>query len=320
MSDPRKGPPIAMKTKPCAASIALFLGVHSLFASVLVTDITTQSDIDRLCPYTLLQIGGPRDGELLVGSESWVGGNIGKAKDTSDNFLKLSSSHVTGEAHWETNVTYDESSSTVDGGDHEKTQAEFTAIRNSALDVAADLAALPGVNDGGFDLNNQDRTIVGNGGVNVFHVTSNFHLNGSTLTLEGGEHDVFIFNIPMGKQFELNSGAEIALSSDLDPRRVVFNVAGEVGGPGGLDDTKIQESLFRGTLIATGRNVLVNDNEYAEGNGLYGSIITGGKLIFEESDITHECFEPLSAIPESSTFALCLLGAGLLGLKRSRTS
>jgi len=283
-----------------------------------VTDITTQADLDRLCPYTLLQIGGDRDGELLVGSESTVGGHVGKAKDTSDNELKVSSSQITGEAHWETGVNYDESSSTVTGGNHEKPSVDFAAIRASALVVAADLAALPGTDDGGFDLNNTDRTIIGTGGVNVFHVTSDFNLDGSKLTLQGGENDVFIFNIKMGKDFILNSDAEIALSAGLDPRRVVFNVAGEVGGPGGKDDTSIQESTFRGTLLAAGRNVLIADNEYAEGHGLYGSIITGGKLSFQESDIVHECFEPLSAVPEPGMLSLLFVGCCLLGVRRSR--
>lgn len=95
MSDPKNGPPIARKTTACAASVALFLGAHSLFASVLVADITTQSDVDRPWSFALLQIRGPRDGKLLVGSESWVEGNTGRVQETL--VLFLSSFHVKGE-------------------------------------------------------------------------------------------------------------------------------------------------------------------------------------------------------------------------------
>lgn len=72
----------------------------------------------------------------------------------------------------------------------------------------------------------------------------------------------------MGKQFELNSGAEIPLSPDLDLCRV------------GLTP-QFRESLFRGTRIATGRRAHVNDSEDAKSHGLYGLIVTGGELLFE---------------------------------------
>lgn len=291
------------------------LSVGAALASVQVTELIDYDKAGLLCPYTLLQIGGPRDGELLVGSESWVGGNVGKAKDDKDNELKVSSSTITGEAHWETDVNYLESSSTVLGGNQEKSPAVFDAISDAAHDISAELASHPGTSDGGFNLNNTTRTITGNGGVNIFHVTSDFVINNSTLTLNGGPEDVFVFNIPMEKDFQINSNAEIALSSEMDPRRVIFNVLGDVE-ESGPDTANIQESTFRGTLLAPGRNVNVGDNEYDEGHGLYGSIITGGKLTFQESDITHECFNPLVAIPEPGVFNLLLGTAGLLLLRR----
>ena len=124
--------------------------------------------------------------------------------------------------------------------------------------------------------------------------------------------DFFIFNIAMEREFKI-TGSDIVLSG-VDPSRVLFNVLGLVP-QSGPDDAIIQESLFYGTLLAPGRHVLINDNEYAEGNGLYGAIIAGGKLLFAESDITHDPFglPTTTSVPDSGT-TLTLLVAVFVGL------
>ena len=95
--------------------------------------------------------------------------------------------------------------------------------------------------------------------------------------------DYFIFNIGANAKFDINSGANIHLLGDIAPSEVLFNVL----GGGGEADAKIQESIFKGTLL-TGRNALINDNEGT--NFILGAIIADGKLLFAESVITHQPF------------------------------
>ena len=152
----------------------------------------------------------------------------------------------------------------------------------------------------------------------MIHVNGNFILNsGSTLTLSGGANDFFIFNIAAGFQFKIN-GSEILLAGGLDASQVLFNVLGPPPGP---DDAIIQQSLVFGTILAPARNILVNDNQYADGNGLYGAIITGGKLLFAESDITHDPYcEPMgNTVPDSgTTLALLAAALGAIGVVRRK--
>ena len=147
----------------------------------------------------------------------------------------------------------------------------------------------------------------------MIDVVGDFILDDSLLNLSGGPNDAFVFNISADAEFKVNSDAEIRLLGSLSAMDVLFNIEGVVGG-GGPDDVIVQESLIHGTLLAPGRNVLINDNEFGEGHGIHGAVVAGGKLIFEESDITHE---PFVFVPEPNTFLLTAL-AGIIALCRRR--
>jgi len=273
--------------------------------------------------YTLLQLGGPEEGapppvggELLVASESTVYGSIGMALE-SGMMVKISSSTVDGDIDRELGVDLDVSSSTIGGDIDELSDAYFDAIVDDAL--AASLAAfgLAGAVDQVISLGTGESLVLnGSGGANVFSITDDFILDGATLELAGGADDFFVFNVDEEFEFKINSGAEILLTG-LDPSQVLFNIGGYVGG-GYQDDVHIQESLFSGTLLATGRNVLINDNEYAEGHGLYGSVIAGGTLNFQESDITHDPFSVCRVPDPGTTVVLLLLGTLSLALTGAR--
>ena len=145
----------------------------------------------------------------------------------------------------------------------------------------------------------------------------------------------FVFNISAGQSFEVVSSAVIKLSGDIVPEEVLFNVLGDVGG-GGIDDASISgNSLFRGTLLAPERNVLVMQNHFytfSSGDlldddggtgapsttavswqtateGLFGQIVSGGKITWSESDISHHAFMTMPPVPEPISFVVwSLLG------------
>ena len=265
-------------------------------------------------PFTLFQIGngGNGDGILEVTSSSTVYGDVAKASSSSGNELKVSSSTINGATYRSSGVSLSVSSSTITGGNN--ANVDLSAAVADAHTAAMDAMMLPGISDT-VNLNGTTKTFTATGGPVVINVSGNFILNsGAKLRLTGSSPlDFFIFNIAANAKFEIQ-GSDIELLGEITPMDVLFNVKGVAGG-GGEDDAKIQESLFQGTLLAAGRNVIINDNEYAEGNGLYGAIIAGNKLLFAESDITHDPFMP-TVVPEPTTLWLAGFGAALVAARR----
>jgi hypothetical protein len=265
-------------------------------------------------PFTLFQVGngGNGDGILEVTSLSTVNGDMAKASSSSGNELKVSSSTIDGATHRSSGVTLSVSSSTITGGNN--ANVNLSAAVTDAQTAAVDAMMLPGVSDT-VNLNGTLKTFTATGGPVVINVSGDFILNsGATLRLTGASPlDFFVFNIAANAKFEIQ-GSDIELLGNITPMDVLFNVKGVVGG-GGQDDAKIQQSLFRGTLLAAGRNVIINDNEFDEGNGLYGALIAGNKLLFSESDITHDPFMP---VPEPASCWLAGFALVWAALSRRR--
>jgi hypothetical protein len=268
-------------------------------------------------PFTLFQIGngGNGDGVLEVTSLSTVNGDVAKASSSSGNELKVSSSTINGSTHRSSGVALSLSSSTITGSNN--ANVNLASAVADAQTAAMDAMMMPGTSNT-VNLNGTLKTFTATGGPVVIDVSGDFILNaGATLRLTGASPlDYFIFNIAADAKFDIQ-GSDVELLGDISPMDVLFNVKGVVGG-GGEDDAKIQQGLFQGTLLAAGRNVIINDNQYDENNGLYGSIIAGNKLLFAESDITHNPFMP---VPEPSSITLLGLGlvAGVLTRRHGRT-
>ncbi len=284
-------------------------------------------------PYAIIQLGNPPSGDdtLDITSNSSVFGSTLKGKDTGDFDTKLSTSKVTGGWDVETGVDRDISSSST-GSQNEISASLMSQYRNAATDASTFWAGESATTlsasqhsamDGGGGLTLTRTT----GGANVYNSSQGFKVTSGTLTLDGGVGDFFVFNIAAGHEFDVSS-AKIKLLGDITPEEVLFNVLGSVGG-GGQDDAKIQSSLFMGTLLAPGRNVLVGSGNhfdtFASGGssqpplttsmnwwdatgGLFGQVVAGGKITWTESDIAHHGF----CVPEPSLGLL--LGISLIGL------
>ena len=189
------------------------------------------------------------------------------------------------------------------------------------------------------------------GGANVFNLTNGFTLNsGSKITLGGGPEDFYVFNIAADASFLIQSNSIIELTGDIEASEVLFNVLGNIAGNGPDDALIGGGSIFQGTLLAPGRKVEVTTNHFhtmvsgglpdssggtntnapstteitaadaiaqkagshPSRGGLFGQIIAGGTINWTASDISHQPFMTMPAVPIPSS--MLLMGTGLAAL------
>jgi hypothetical protein len=140
-------------------------------------------------------------------------------------------------------------------------------------------------------------------------------LSGSeTLTLEGGPHDSFLFNVP--GRFDLSGSSAIKLTGGVDSYSVLFNVLGpEDVGKVGLSGSSKGVGTF-----------LVPERSFTFGPSVIeGSVIAGGRDIVIHSG-AHLIQPPPAAAasaPEPASLTLMVVGALALagyGWCRSRKS
>jgi hypothetical protein len=146
-------------------------------------------------------------------------------------------------------------------------------------------------------------TINGNGGLNVINVTN---INGA-LTLHGGPHDVFVFNV----SGTFNSNQPMTLTGGVTASHILFNLTGTSGN---IFQTAGGDVLF-GTFLAT------DGGDFQFSNlDLTGQLINTGGHIQLVSGSKIPTFAPFTAVPEPSTIALamCAMGGSLVAGVRSR--
>lgn len=145
-------------------------------------------------------------------------------------------------------------------------------------------------------------TSSGSGATNVLDI-SNFKLgNQQVLTLSGGAHDQFVFNITGG--LTLNSG-EIQLAGGLLPTDVVFNVeSGDLQTSGGLNN----ESVINGILLAGANTSIAMSPGMI--NGELISLTTGNFQIVSGGSVNQ--ISPAPTVPEPATYLIT--GLGFVGL------
>jgi len=137
---------------------------------------------------------------------------------------------------------------------------------NDALQASAQIAALAPTQTFG-DIKSS-ATITGNGGTNVISAQS-IRLSGrETLTLAGGPHDSFLFNVP--GSFNLSGASAIKLTGGVVPTDVLFNILGS---------EDVGKVALSGQTTGVG-TFLVPERSFSFGPSVIdGSVISGGKDI-----------------------------------------
>src|SRR5262245_29714169 len=146
------------------------------------------------------------------------------------------------------------------------TVSKLAPAINDALQASARIAALAPTQTFG-DIKDS-ATITGDGGTNVISAQS-IRLSGSeTLTLAGGPHDSFLFNVP--GRFNLSGTSAIKLTGGVVPTNVLFNVL----GPEDVGKVELTGKSFGvGTF-------LVPERSFSFGPSVIeGAVIAGGKDI-----------------------------------------
>lgn len=139
---------------------------------------------------------------------------------------------------------------------------------SDAIAASASFAALP-VNRPDVTAITGNLTITGNGGDNVFSLTS-VDMTARTLTLNGTADDYFIFNVTGDLHFQASN---ILLGGSVTASHVIFNVIGAL--PGNPVDLSAN-GTFRGTILAPDRAI------QAETLLVIGALIGGRDSSFDE--------------------------------------
>lgn len=156
---------------------------------------------------------------------------------------------------------------------------------------------------------NTTQTIAGNGGVNVLSITGDIGLNNATVTLTGGPNDIFVINLE-GK-FEVKGAGKIIAGSGMDASRILINVIGTLGGPGG-NVVKGENCEVHGTFLVTARQVDI------KGSSIFGAIYGGtSEIKLDKAGSTLADINYVAFVPEPATLALLVVGIlPILGRRR----
>jgi hypothetical protein len=256
-------------------------------------------DLGKAGDYTLLATGtsvwngAPLYGNLVLGSEAYIHGNVG----VRDELNMGSGAIIYGDADFGS-VNYGAGTSIM--GSATQQNATFWDDLYQDLKSASQSAkALGGVNAGYI---NSSQTFNSQGDLSVFNITGLNLTAGNSLTLKGSANDVFIINVDYFG-FMLGGGAAIILDG-ISAENVLFNMHGLLNA----GHVNVAAGTMKGTYIAPDAYMQLGDGLDLEGVRFLGAGISGNlQTVHGFPGAT-----PPVEIPEPSM--LLLLGLGLLGL------
>jgi len=143
-------------------------------------------------------------------------------------------------------------------------------------------------------------TLTGNGGQNVYDITGSLAFNNGTLTLSGGAHDTFIFDVH-GNSTATLSHANIVLNG-ISPDQVLFNLIGT-----GLQLQTTGDSNTEGIFLAENGAIDI------KGGTHISDFIAGQGLTFESAPTITEA-TTFTPVPELGTWPTALFSLALMGL------
>jgi len=220
--------------------------------------------------WTVFEVG---PGNVQVNNGSSITGNfgIGNAQQVQiNNGATITGKLVLGSTSIPLQV---QNGATITGGTSYKNLSADVTAANNASTFFAGLA--PTANYGSqINLNGTSLTISSTASTNVIDLQNLNVNNGGVLTLSGNASSKFVFDITGA--LNVNNGSAIKLTGGLNAGNVVFNLIGTGNG-----DVLNNNSMLEGTVVATQRNVSINNGS----NTIVGAVISEGLQLNNNSKI-----------------------------------
>ncbi len=281
--------------KQLMKTAAMVLAMASSSAFALPVDLGNASNYTLLSHGTNIWYGQPLYGNLELGSEAEIYGNVGVR-----NTLNMAhGSVIHGDADFGS-LTQNPGAS-IDGAATVQNAAFWDALYADLKGASQSAKALTGVNAGYV---NTTQTFNRQGDVSVFNILGLNLSAGKSLTLKGNADDVFIVNVDYFG-FMLGGGASIILDG-VSAENVLFNVFGELN----KGHVNVAAGSMQGTYIAPDGYFQLGDGLSLDGVRFLGAGISGNL------QTVHGIKTPPTEVPEPS--ALLLLGLGLISLSMVR--